>query len=123
MPRHITIRFGDGSVEATLDDSRTAQAIWDALPLRGRGSRWGQEIYFSIPLRLEEEDPKEVVDRGALAYWPQGPAFCIFWGPTPASRGDECRPYSPVNVFGRLTGDYGMLDGLKDLAVQVERAS
>jgi hypothetical protein len=54
---------------------------------------------------LEAENPKEVLKLGELCYWPPGRAFCIFFGPTPASQGDEIRPASPVNVFGYVLGD------------------
>ena len=103
-----TIRISAGKVQATaeLNDSPTAGAIWDALPISARGSTWGDEIYFSIPVELEEAaDAKAVVDMGDLGYWSPGSAICIFFGPTPMSRGQEIRPASPVNVFGRLHGD------------------
>ena len=92
-------------MRATLDGSRTAQAIWDALPIEAAAQTWGDEIYFRIPVTLTEDDAREVVERGDLGYWPPGQAFCIFFGPTPASRGDEIRPASAVNVFGRVDGD------------------
>ena len=92
-------------MQATLDGSRTARAIWDALPLDGAAQTWGDEIYFKIPVALPEDDAREVVELGALAYWPPGQAFCIFFGRTPASRGDEIRPASAVNVFGSIDGD------------------
>ena len=96
-----------GEVYAELSDEnpRTAQAIWDALPIEARANTWGDEIYFSIPIEVEAENPREVVELGDLGYWPPGSAFCIFFGPTPASRGAEIRPASPVNVFGRILGD------------------
>ena len=103
-----TIRITAGKVQATADlnDSPTAGAIWDALPIRARGNTWGDEIYFSIPVELEEAaDAKAVVDMGDLGYWSPGSAMCIFFGPTPMSRGKEIRPASPVNVFGRVNGD------------------
>jgi hypothetical protein len=93
------------SATATLSDNGTARAIWEALPIEARGSTWGDEIYFSIPVSCAEEDALETVQLGDLGYWPPGSAFCIFFGPTPASRGDEIRPASPVNVFGRVDGD------------------
>ncbi len=102
-----------GSIEGEILTDRnpkTAQKILDALPIESGGSRWGQEIYFSIPVKQGEEDSQEVVEKGDLAYWPPGNAFCIFWGRTPASTGDEIRPASAVNVFGRLTGDLSKLD-------------
>jgi hypothetical protein len=105
--RQRTIRITAGEVTATaaLDGSRTADAIWTALPLEARASTWGDEIYFDIGVAIAPESPKEVVPLGALGYWPPGSAFCIFFGPTPMSTGDEIRPASAVNVFGRLDGD------------------
>lgn len=120
MSQRIRILIGDVTLEAKLNDSRTAEAIWGALPLEAAGNLWGKEIYFSIPVAMEAEDPQEVVDPGTLAYWPVGKAFCIFWGPTPVSRGNECRPYSPVSVFGHIQGDPGALDNVSDLMVKVE---
>ena len=105
MALRVHIRCGGVSATATLNDSPTAQAVWDALQLEGRANVWGDEIYFRIPVSLAEEDAQEVVELGALGYWPPGNAFCIFFGPTPMSRGNEIRPASPVNVFGRVDGD------------------
>ena len=121
MSRKIKIVFGDAAFDAELNDSKTADAVWDALPVSSDGSLWGKEIYFSIPVDVGPDDPKEVVEPGDLAYWPVGKAFCIFWGPTPVSRGRECRPYSPVNVFGRILGDLGALDDVSQYDVRVER--
>ncbi len=105
MPRVLRIRAGDVTATAQLNDTPTARAIWQALPIEAQASTWGDEIYFSIPVQQPEEDGREVVDRGDVAYWPPGRAFCIFFGPTPASRGSEIRPASAVNVVGRLEGD------------------
>ena len=97
---------GEIEAEAELNESATAKAIWQALPLEGSANTWGEEIYFDIPLQAElEPDAREEVDVGDLGYWPAGPAFCIFFGPTPVSRGDKPRAYSPVNVFGQVVGD------------------
>lgn len=105
MDRAIRITAGVVRADARLNDSKTAQAIWDALPIEAKGATWGDEIYFDIGVTAGPEAAREVVDRGDLAYWPPGHAFCIFFGPTPASRGDECRAASPVNVVGRIQGD------------------
>ena len=108
--RRIRITAGDVTVEATLNDSPTADALWDALPIRGRVQTWGDEIYFGIPVTAgEADDARATVDKGAVAYWPPGSALCLFWGPTPASRGNEIRPASPVNVIGRIAGDPAVL--------------
>lgn len=105
MTTTLRIVAGPVSARATLDDSRTARAIWDALPIEEAAQTWGDEIYFPVLVSLPEEDAKAVVGLGDLGYWPPGRAFCIFFGPTPASRGDECRPASPVNVFGHVDED------------------
>jgi hypothetical protein len=104
MPK-IKITAGDVVAFAELNETATAQAIWNALPIEARANTWGDEIYFPVPVYLEEENAQELVEKGDLGYWPVGNAFCIFFGRTPASRGDEIRPASPVNVFGRLEGD------------------
>lgn len=105
MAREIVITAGSVSARATLLDNPTADAIWDALPIEATGSTWGDEIYFSIPVQVQPEDGREVVDLGDLGYWPPGSAFCIFFGPTPMSRGSEIRPASAVSVFGKVSGD------------------
>jgi hypothetical protein len=105
MGKRISIKAGKIEATAELNNTKTAQAIWDALPIKSRGNRWGEEIYFSIPPKLEAENSREVVEVGDLGYWPPGTAFCIFFGPTPMSRGKEIRPASPVNVFGKISGD------------------
>jgi len=109
MGKRIRIRANAVEVIAELNDTRTAEAIWEALPIRSQVSLWGQEIYFSIPIHLELEEGQEVVNIGDLGYWPPGSAFCIFFGPTPASQGEEIRPASPVSVFGRVTSDITVL--------------
>ena len=103
--KKIVIKVEDLTVDADLNESKTAQKIWDALPITGSVNTWGDEIYFSIPVNLPLEDAKGVVSEGDLGYWPPGSAFCIFFGITPASQGDEIRPASPVNVFGKVIGD------------------
>ncbi len=105
MPKKIKITAGKITAEATLAENRTAAAIWEKLPITGRARTWGEEIYFPIPLQLPPEDPQEIVERGDLGYWPPGRAFCIFFGPTPASEGEEIRPASAVNIIGRVLGD------------------
>ena len=105
MANRIEIAAGDVVAYGLLNDTVTAQKIWDALPIQARGNTWGDEIYFSIPVNLGEEDAQAVVDLGDLGYWPPGNAFCIFFGRTPASHGDDIRPASPVNVFGKIEGD------------------
>jgi len=97
-----------GAVEADLledKNPKTVKAIWEKLPIEARANMWGDEIYFSIPVKVGEENTQETVELGDLGYWPPGNGFCIFFGPTPISRGKEIRPADPVNVFGKVKDD------------------
>lgn len=89
------------SAEWTDGSPETRRAIERSLPLEGDATRWGEELYFRTEIDVPAESPRSEVEPGALAYWPQGNAVCLFWGPTPASTGDEPRAASPVNVFAR----------------------
>jgi hypothetical protein len=120
----IRIKTKDHVKQVELDTSETASAIWDALPLEATVNRWGDEIYFTVPVQVElASDARADVVVGDVAYWPPGQAFCIFWGPTPASTDSEPRAASPVNVFGKV------LDGPEDFgnvqdgdAIRIEQA-
>ncbi len=102
----IRIIVDDVSAVAELSGGKTSEAIWDALPIENTVNTWGEEIYFESPVKSAlDETAKEVVEKGDLGYWPTGKAFCIFFGPTPASEGDEIRPASAVNIVGKVAGD------------------
>jgi hypothetical protein len=106
MSHQIQISAGEVRLRAELNDSATARAIYDALPITGKGNRWGDEIYFAIPVdEPAAPDATEDVEVAELGYWPPGKAFCIFFGPTPASPGDEPRAASPVNRIGKVSDD------------------
>ncbi len=105
VDRAIVITVGEVSAEAQLNESPTATAIWGALPITAEADTWGDEIYFDVGVTAGLESLREVVEAGDLGYWPPGRAFCIFFGPTPMSRGGEIRPASPVSVVGRIAGD------------------
>lgn len=105
MTTQIRITAGSVQVIATLNDTNTASAVANALPIEASANTWGDEVYFGIPVDADLEDGQEVVEMGDLGYWPPGRAFCIFFGRTPASRGDEIRPASAVTVIGRVEGD------------------
>ena len=100
---NIKITSGNVTAVAELKDTQTAKAIYNALPIEASANRWGDEIYFPIPVDIDAEpDAKDVVEAGDIAYWPEGSCFCIFWGKTPASKGNEIRAASKVNVFGKI---------------------
>jgi len=114
MARRIIITAGEVTVTAELNETRTAQAVWDGLPIEGIANTWGDEIYFSTPLSLELEKGQEVVQAGDVGYWPPGRALCLFFGTTPASKGDEIRAASPVTVFGQVIDDLSVLRSVTD---------
>lgn len=123
MSRCIRIIAGQIVVRAELNNAQTSRSIYDALPISGTGNRWGEEIYFEIPVEEPlEPGASEEVEVGALGYWPPGKAFCIFFGPTPVSTSDKPRAASPVTLVGKVTED---VSGLKDVphgeAVRLER--
>ena len=124
MSRKILIKAGDITMEGVLNDTPTASAVWENLPLTGKANTWGDEIYFAIPVKeVLDSTAKEVVEMGDLGYWPSGRAFCIFFGPTPASTGAEIRPASAVNIIGRVEGDPTVFKKVKEGArIQVDPA-
>jgi hypothetical protein len=122
--KKITMTVGDVKLTGELNESATAQQVWAALPIEATASTWGDEVYFEIPVAAEQApDARAEVAVGTLGYWPMGSAFCIFFGPTPASTGDQPRAYSPVNVLGRVVDDATRLHGVAHgAAVRIERA-
>jgi len=103
--KKIKIKTKSVKMEAELNDSKVANQIWERLPITSEVNTWGEEIYFNIPLKMKIENPKETVNCGDLGYRPQGPALCIFFGPTPISKANEIRPASAVEVVGKLLGE------------------
>ena len=96
----ICLKTPTDIVGASLLDNPIADALLKALPVTSVVHRWGDEIYFDVPVRLPNFQPTRTVEVGDLAYWPDGPSLCIFFGRTPASRDKEPRPASDVTVIG-----------------------
>ncbi|SRR6056297_659774 len=108
--RKLRIIVNDIFFIAELLDTPTANKIYEVLPLSGVCNVWGNEIYFNVPLNLElESEAQQEVEVGDMAYWPVGPAVCLFFGTTPVSQGDLPKAYSPVNVFAKIEGDILLL--------------
>jgi hypothetical protein len=110
----IKIVIGSMEAFATLNNIKTASTIVNSLPFESVAHRWGEEIYFEIPLELELENGKEVLEIGDVAYWPPGKSMCIFFGPTPSSKGNEIRAYSAVSVFGKVIGDARIFGAVRE---------
>ena len=123
MGQRIRITAGSTQAEGELADNATGRMVAEALPIFASARTWGDEIYFPIPVESELEDGKEVVEMGDLGYWPPGNAFCIFFGPTPASRGEEIRPASAVTIIGRVDGDATVFRGVGSGEAMVVEAS
>ena len=117
MADTIMIKVGAVAVQAQLNGTSTARALVEILPVKAKVNTWGNEIYFDVPLSMEIEDGKEVVEMGDVAYWPDGPSLCLFFGRTPASRGHEIRAASPVTVMGRIVGDPKVLKSVRSGSV------
>jgi len=111
----ICISHPKGKIFAQLDDTPTAKALIAAIPFESNASTWGEEVYFSTPLSVKlEPEAREVVEPGTVCFWVQGNALALPFGPTPASRADECRLVTRVNLLGMLEGDPRQLADVKD---------
>ena len=111
----IRIRWPNGELLAQLEDTPTAKAVLAALPAQSSANTWGEEVYFRLAANVTlERDAREVVEPGAVCFWVQGGALALPYGPTPVSRGNECRLVTRVNVLGKLEGDPRKLATVRD---------
>ena len=108
----IIMKTPEMDFEIELNESETADAVYLALPIEEYINVWGEEIYFEIPVEMKLENGRKVMEVGDVAYWPQGKAFCLFFGPTPVSKGSKPEAYSPVTPIGRILNN---VEALKDL--------
>ncbi|MFB6310938.1 MAG: cyclophilin-like family protein [Salinirussus sp.] len=119
---HIAVDGIELSASWTDENPETRAALSEVLPVEGDATRWGDELYFGVPIDVEAENAREEVPAGAVAYWPGGNAICLFWGATPASQSDEPRAAAPVNVIAMIENPelLGDIDG--GARVRIEQA-
>jgi hypothetical protein len=118
----VRIAWKGGEVTANLQDTPTAKQLVTALPCEGSAHTWGDEVYFEVPFKaVLESDAQQVVAPGTVCFWVQGSSLALPFGPTPVSKGDECRLVTPCNVLGKIEGDPRQLKKVKQGAtIRVE---
>jgi hypothetical protein len=119
----VRIAWQGGEVTANLRDTPTAKQLLTVLPCEASANTWGDEIYFDVPLKaVLEPDAQQVVEPGTVCFWVQGSSLALPFGPTPASKGDECRLVTRCNVLGTIDGDPRRLKKVRQgVTIRVER--
>jgi len=113
--KKLRIKVGDIIIDAELFPTPTADAILEQLPFSSDANTWGDEVYFSVPVSTEkEEDARDIIEPGELAFWVEGQCIAIGFGPTPISQGDEIRLAAATNIWGRSLTDVRLLSQVKD---------
>lgn len=108
--------------EIELNDTVTAWKIFESLPLEREINVWGGELFFDVPVSSDLENGKKVLDEGEVAFWPEGNAFCVFFGRTPVSTTSRPEAYSAVTPVGRVLGNITALAELPDrTSITLER--
>lgn len=111
----IRIVWKKGTLTASLKNTPAAAKLLEALPCTSLANTWGKEVYFGVPVKARlEPDALQVVDPGTVCFWVEGSSLALPFGPTPVSKGDECRLVTKVNVLGKIEGDPASLGSIRD---------
>lgn len=125
MPTEIVITLKETVIRGELFHTPCAKAIADALPVEARLNEWGDEFYFTVPVKMSlDETATTKIKAGDIGYWPPGNALAIFFGPTPLSRGADPVPVSEVNIVGKIKDDASLLKKSKGaVKIRIERGT
>ena len=108
------IKIGMYDIKINFFDTNTAKLIYSKLPIVSKVNFWGNEVYFITDLKIKLEDnARQIVKKGELAYWSQGYPVAIGYGPTPISKGNEIRLASDCNIWGETEFNLGKLNNLE----------
>jgi len=119
MTKKIKVKFPSYNfdIDCILNNTKIAQSIYDKLPQESLVRTWGEEIYFELPFKFENEKPTLDVEIGDVGWWPEGSCFCIFFGKTPSSVDEKPKPYSEVTVIGKIDVNQEIIKKLKSIKI------
>ena len=109
----IKIKIGEIEIEGEIFETSLGKKIMEKLPFTSKASLWGKEVYFEIPVKEDIEKGQKEVEKGDIAYWPDGHCLCLFFGPTPISSGDKILPASEVEVVGKIKNGIEKLENVR----------
>ncbi len=125
MPYRIRLKFSCGvNVVCLLKDEEELEKLVKKSPFKAEANRWGDEIYFELPVKLSFKGERTLMEVGEVAYWPEGNSLCLFFGPTPVSKGDKPVAYSAVKVLGTVVkglDDLKKVEDGEEIKVEVAR--
>ena len=109
----VRLETAQGPFDGVFDEGEIAKALVQKLPITSTVMRWGDEIYFDVPVAMANTKPTREVKVGDIGYWPDGPSLCIFFGKTPASKASEPRPTSDVTIVGHADAPAALLRSIQ----------
>ena len=108
--KKIKIKFLNCSIDIDLYDTQTSNLIWESCPIESVISTWGDEVYFDTKIQtIKEENAKDIINKGEIAFWVEGSSIAIGFGPTPISHDNEIRLVTKTNIIGKTSSDLSLL--------------